>query len=307
MGSVDEKKRMRDLLKKLRELRDFGALSEEEYEEKRKVLVERLRELEESEGARRYEKPRILLLATALALILVGLVMSIMPSTTLIIKPTATTLASPTTYTTTLTGTFIQEDSAAIPVGEMMIIVVPAYEMYSWPSLLKDQTATRSMTVTATAHVWERALEIGGKKYQFLSDSPRLICGYIESDQPINFYILDSENYIRFLEHGSFSSIYSAEQVVGKKEISFTPPEISRMERFEKLRVIFQNLGSQPASISYRLDTLWDVKITEVRERVTQTTTTIQQTTFPYMGLGIILLIIGVATAIIYAVSRRRL
>ena len=276
---------------------------------------------------------RILLLAISLAFIIVGLIASIMPSTTLIIKPTATTLASPTTYTAILTGAFIKEDSATIPVNRMIVIEVPAYEMYSWPSLLEGQTITWSITVkptgmtiyygtelppeteiptelmpvttTVTVHIWKHIFEIGGKKYQLLSDSPRLIRGYLESDQPINFYILDSENYIRFLEHRSFSSIYSAEQVVGKKEISFTPPEISRMERFKKLRVIFQNLGSRPASISYRLDTVWDVKVMETKEATMQTTTTIQQTSFPYMGLGIILLIVGVAVMISYAISRR--
>ena len=36
-----------------------------------------------------------------------------------------------------------------------------------------------------------------------------------------------------------------------------------------------------------------------------QTTTTIQQISFPYMGLGIILLIIGIAVMISYAISRR--
>jgi len=49
---------------------------------------------------------------------------------------------------------------------------------------------------------------------------------------------------------------------------------------------------------------VWDVRVMETKETIIQTTTTIQQTSFPYMGLGIILLIIGIAVMMIYTISR---
>ena len=42
----------------------------------------------------------------------------------------------------------------------------------------------------------------------------------------------------------------------------------------------------------------------EAKETTIQITTTIQQISFPYMPLGIILLIVGIVAMIIYAVYR---
>ena len=328
--SEEERARIARLLKRLKELKERGVFSEEEYEEKRNLLARRLAELELERKAYKSDKMRSLSLVFAAIFMVMGLIVSFMPSQIYISYPTKGIAISTVAHTTTLTGAFLKENNADLDPRYMLVIEMPAFEMYSLPSLLEGQTITWTMTskptgttvyhgttfppetevvtelmpvtTTITVHIWEYTFEIGGKKYQLLSDSPRFVLGYIESDQPINFYILDSENYIGFLEHKSFTPIYSAEEIVGKREIRFTPPEMSRMGRFEKLRVVFQNMGSSAASISYKLDTVWDVRVMETKEAIMQTTTTIQQISFPYMGIGIILLIVGIAVMIIYTI-----
>jgi len=326
----NNEERIIQLLERIEELRRRGVLREDEYEEMRASL---LRQLKEVKPLRRKDNIGLLLKIMAIALIIIGVIMSSLPSTTITMTPAAETVTLTSTTTTTMRGKFLEKASCSINPGEFVVIEMSAGSLYRWPKFAKEGQATivaetikvgpeglttiyGTETVTYTAPVsTTRTTTIGptgfiieaeGKQYRLMSNVP-LISGYIYSSQPIDFYILDLENYVKFLEHKPFEAIYAYLDIVGEKRIEFTPPDYARWRQWpiDTIRVVFLNKGGGMADVRYELDTVWPVTVAEPSKILITTTKTEQRLTFPLIGLGLAIIILGIIVLLSMTLTKR--
>ncbi|MEM4466293.1 MAG: SHOCT domain-containing protein [Nitrososphaerota archaeon] len=326
--SEDVRRKIISLLRKMEELRESGELSQEEYEEKKRQLIQKLRELENSETSlRRADHFRTIMAVLAASFILLGIIITLSYSV-VIPKTSQGIIATTFTRVTTLSGTLLEESSSYLERNHILVIEMSSVKLLNWPPIsgtlivrmptVKGAIATYPGTetkiyqpfISATTTVMflpsDFLFQVGDKYYRALTDTPT-IQGYISSSQPVDFLILDLDNYLKFVENREYDTIYSVRNIVGVKNIEFIPSLELLMPLIKEggpVRLVFINRGDEPTTIRYKLDAIWEA--IEMTPLTNYLTTITQITTFPYIWIGIPIIFLGLLTLMITFMLRKR-
>jgi hypothetical protein len=283
---MEEVDRIKKLLEKLDELKRSGVLSEEEFESKKQILMKRLENLQRPESSYRPSLTsrhiwRLSLSLLAVVLIIIGIVTAITPSW-IPVSHSTTILTSVTTEgPTVLNVPILEKSSAKLNINEILYIWIDKYYLKRLPASstlipppitmtkpMTTITAENPLTVIVTERVQptttisfgltELRILYNDKEYRLLEEEPMII-GRIAVDKgPVDFIILDDENFIKFFQHVTYEPVYSMANIIGTSEFKFKLPRDSKISG-NKVYFIFMNRGSEETQITYQVDASWNV------------------------------------------------
>jgi hypothetical protein len=278
--------RIKKLLEKLDELRRSGVLSEEEFESKKQILMKRLENLQRPENSYRPSLTarriwRLLLSLLAVVLIIIGIITAITPIW-IPVSHSTTVLTSVTSEGPTVLNVPILEKSyAKLNINEILYIWIdknylkrlPASSTLIPPSLTLTQAITtiiaeKSRTVVVTERMQptttisfgltELRILYNDKEYRLLEEEPMIIGSITVDKGPVDFIILDDENFIKFFQRVTYEPVYSMANIIGTSEFKFKLPRDSKISG-TKVYFILINRGSEEAQIIYQVDASWNV------------------------------------------------
>jgi hypothetical protein len=318
---MGEAERIKKLLEKLDELRKSGVLTEEEYAEKRDLLLKQLKNVER----RPPRIPQLLLVLATVVIIFIGIFVAVTPvKVPVSYMTTAQTIAYAESYTT-LKVPIIERASAVIKPGYILAIRLDKYSLVRLPSsgtlyfptmyltegetmvypgysqflsMLQTMTTFKPATTTETIHLTEMVLEYGGKSYKFLKDEPMIVANVSVSKGVVDFLLLDEKNYMK-LQQSSYQPIYVMSNIRGPLQFEFKPPSPDEILG-DEVYFVFLPKGGEGAEVQYEVNAVW-----EVIEKVPTTTTTTLYTTSEYVGAplietGISIILLGMVLLAIF-------
>jgi len=301
---MGEAERIKKLLEKLDELRKSGVLTEEEYAEKRDLLLSRLKSVERRPPPR---IPQLLLVLVAAIVIFIGIFVAVSPvKVPISYMTTVQTIAHVESYTT-LKVPIIEKASEVIKPGYTLAIRLSKCSLITLPSsgtlyaqlmpatggevmpyrgysewLTSSMTAFKSPTTTITMHLTDMIFEYGGKSYRFLKDEPMIVVNVSVSKGAIDFVLLDEKNYMKLMQQSSYQPIYVMSNIRGPSQFEFKPPSPDEIPG-DEVYFAFLPKGGEGAEVQYEVNAVW-----EVIEKAPTTTTTTLYTTSEYVGAPLI-------------------
>jgi hypothetical protein len=320
---MGEAERIKKLLEKLDELRKSGVLTEEEYAEKRDLLLGRLKSVERRPPPR---IPQLLLVLATVVIIFIGIFVAVTPvKVPVSYMTTAQTIAYAESYTT-LKVPIIEKASAVIKPGYILAIRLDKYSLIRLPSsgtlyfptiyltggetmvypgysqflsMLRTMTTFKPATTTETIHLTDMVLEYGGKSYKFLKDEPMIVANVSVSKGAADFLLLDEKNYMKLMQQSSYQPIYVMSNIKGSSQFEFKPPSPDEIPG-DEVYFAFLPKGGEGAEVQYEVNAVW-----EVIENAPTTTTTTLYTTSEYVGAplietGISIILLGMVLLAIF-------
>jgi hypothetical protein len=301
---MGEAERIKKLLEKLDELRKSGVLTEEEYAEKKDLLLKQLKSVERRPPPR---IPQLLLVLVAAIIIFMGIFVAVTPvKVPVSYMTTAQTIAYIEFYTT-LKVPIIEKASEVIKPGYTLAIRLSKYSLIRLPSsgtlrvqlspatggevmpyrgyselLSSSMTTFKSPTTTITMHLTDMIFEYGGKSYRFLKDKPMIVANVSVINGTVDFLLLDEKNYMKLMQQSSYQPIYVMSNIRGPSQFEFKPPSPDEIPG-DEVYFAFLPKGGEGAEVQYEVNAVW-----EVIEKVPTTTTTTLYTTSEYVGAPLI-------------------
>jgi len=232
--------------------------------------------------------------------------------------PVATTVRG---VPTTLTATIQTKDTVKLKPQECIAIEKPRHNLWAWPedayihvvleaplhmgpAITTIRTTGTELLTTMVFHTVPASatttVEVRGKTYVYYhgetyipSESRPVFVGHVASDEPINFMVLDEENFLKHREHSSYEVIYMKADIVGSCEVSFIPPP-KECVKGSRIYLVFCNYSPNPAHLTYEFKVLREAARQYATTQYEAIETQRYELTRPETTLGIIIVLLAV-------------